>query len=121
MVSQRSLPAAKASRRVGLLKKFLSERITVVTRIFLSSWSTAWPYSCSKRRKPSGPASLWRQAWSMSSCTAARVMASCASGEGSASWVLRNFSIVSWTTLPAQRGRAERRFSRLISGSSWEA
>ena len=48
----------KASRRVGLLKKPRSERMTVVTTMRLSSWSTGRAYSCSKRRNsPMSPRS----------------------------------------------------------------
>ena len=120
-LSHRSRPAAKASPRIGLLKKFRSERITVPTRIFLSSGSTATWYSCSKSRKRSEPASLSRQSVSIWPWTAARMRASCSSGEGRASRVLSTASIVSWTTLPAHMGRADSFFSRWISGSSLAA
>ena len=120
-VSHCPRPTARASARTGLLKKFLSERITVFTTIFLSSGSTRVWYSCSKRRKRSDPASLSRQSASIWPWTAARTSASCSVCEGRASRVFRKASIVSWTTLPAHMGRADSFFSRRISGSSTAA
>ena len=114
-------PTANASRRVSVRKKFLSERITVLTAMRLSSCSTGISYSCSKRRKRTEPASLSRQSASIPEWTVARTSASCSSGEGRASCVFRKVSIVSWTTLPAQSGRAESFLSRRISSSSSEA
>ncbi len=136
--SQRSRPTSSARRSVSLLKKFLSERITMFTARRLSSCSIGIPYSCSNSRKGSRAASaaasgdaaggsvasatwtkasLSRQLDSIPECTTERMSASWSSSEGNRSFARRNASIVSCTTLPAQSGSADSFFSRRISGS----
>ena len=65
------------------------------------------------------PASLSRQSESISPWTAAWMMACCSSRTAGRRASCRKPSMASWTTLPAQRGRAESFFRRWISGPRW--
>ena len=95
MVSQFARPTAITSRSRSLRKKLRSERMTMPTTIFLSSASIGTWYSCSNSRKVTElSASLSFHDASMSPWTAARMIASCPSGEGIASWDFRKFSMV---------------------------